>query len=76
MWAGSCLVCKKLGPRQMARNAHLSSSDAASVANKYAANYVRSPAFQRIASRLGGARVARTVIANGCLTGFRVRGRP
>ena len=76
MWAGSCLVCKKLGPRQMARNAHLARSDAAYVATQYAAKYVQSPAFQRIAARLGGARAARGVIANGCLTGFHARGRP
>jgi hypothetical protein len=76
MWAGSCLVCKKLGPRQMARNVHLGRSDAAYVANQYATKYVQSPAFQRIASRVGGARVARGVVANGCLTGFHARGRP
>ena len=76
LWLGSCLVCKKLGPRQMARNAHLAHSDAGFVSRWYAQKYVRTVAFQRIAARFGGAATARPIVAAGCLTGFRARGRP
>jgi hypothetical protein len=76
LWIGTCLVCKKLGPRQMARSAHLAHSDAGFVSRWYAQKYIRSAAFQRIAVQFGGVAVARPIVAAGCLTGFRARGRP
>jgi hypothetical protein len=76
LWAASCVVCKRLGPRQMARGAHLSSSSAAFVARWYARKYVSTAAFRRIAAQFGGAAAARPVIQAGCLTGFQARGRP
>jgi hypothetical protein len=76
LWVALCVVCKKVGPRQMARNAHLAHSDAGFVSRWYAQKYVRTAAFQRIAAQFGGVAVARPIVANGCLTGFRARGRP
>jgi hypothetical protein len=76
LWVASCTVCKRLGPRQMARGAQLGGSDPASVARWYAAKYVQTQGFRAIAARVGGAAVARPIIRNGCLTGFRARGRP
>jgi hypothetical protein len=76
LWAASCVVCKRLGPRQMARGAHLSSSSARTVARWYAQRYVQTAAFKRIASRFGGAATARPIVQAGCLTGFQARGRP
>ena len=76
LWAASCVVCKRLGPRQMARGAHLSSSSARTVARWYAQKYVTTAAFKRIAAQFGGAAVAKPIIQAGCLTGFQARGRP
>ena len=76
LWAASCVVCKRLGPRQMARGAHLSSSSARSVARWYAQKYVITPAFKRIALQFGGAATAKPIVQAGCLAGFRARGRP
>jgi len=76
LWAASCVVCKRLGPRQMAAGAHLSNSSAGSVARWYARKYVNTAAFKRIAARFGGAATARPVVQAGCLTGFHARGRP
>ena len=76
LWLASCLVAKKLGPRQMARNLHLSSSDPASVARRYAALYVQTPSFRALAPRVGGKAAAKTILYNGCMAGFRARGRP
>ena len=76
LWAASCVVCKRLGPRQMARGAHLSSSSARSVARWYAQKYVNTAAFKRIAAQFGGAATARPIVQAGCLAGFQARGRP
>jgi hypothetical protein len=76
LWAASCVVCKRLGPRQMARGAHLSSSSARSVARWYAQKYVSTAAFKRIAAQFGGATVAKPIVQAGCLAGFQARGRP
>ena len=76
LWAASCVVCKRLGPRQLARGAHLSSSSARSVARWYAQKYVNTAVFKRIAARFGGAATARPVVQAGCLAGFQARGRP
>jgi hypothetical protein len=76
LWIASCVVCKKLGPRQMARGARLAHSDAGFVSRWYAQKYVRTVAFQRVAAQFGGAATARPIVAAGCLTGFRARGRP
>ena len=76
LWLASCLVAKKLGSRQMARNLHLSSSDPASVARRYAALYVQTPSFRALAPRVGGKATAKTILYNGCMAGFRARGRP
>jgi hypothetical protein len=76
LWAASCVVCKRLGPRQMARGAHLSNSSARSVARWYARKYVTTAAFMRIAGQFGGAAAAQPVIQAGCLRGFQARGRP
>ena len=76
LWAASCVVCKRLGPRQMARGAHLSSSSARSVARWYAQKYVSTAAFKRIALQFGGAATAKPIVQAGCLAGFRARGRP
>jgi hypothetical protein len=76
LWAASCVVCKRLGPRQMARGAHLSSSSARSVARWYAQKYVSTAAFKRIAAQFGGAAAAKPIVQAGCLTGFQARGRP
>jgi hypothetical protein len=76
LWVASCTVCKRLGPRQMARGAQLRSSDPPYVARWYAAKYVQTQGFRAIAARVGGAAVARPIIRNGCLAGFNARGRP
>ena len=76
LWAASCVVCKRLGPRQMARGAHLSSSSARSVARWYAQKYVNTAAFKRIAAQFGGAATAKPIVQAGCLAGFQARGRP
>jgi hypothetical protein len=76
LWAASCIVCKRLGPRQMARGAHLSSSSARSVSRWYAQKYVTVAAFKRIAAQFGGAATAKPIVQAGCLTGFQIRGRP
>ena len=76
LWLASCLVAKKLGPRQMARNLHVSSSDPASVARRYATLYVQTPNFRALAPRVGGKATAKTILYNGCMAGFRARGRP
>jgi len=76
LWAASCVVCKRLGPRQMARGAHLSNSSASSVARWYARKYVNTAAFKRIAAQFGGAAAARPVVQAGCVAGFQARGRP
>lgn len=76
LWLASCLVAKKLGPRQMARNLHLSSSDPAFVARRYVALYVQTASFRALAPRVGGKATAKTILYNGCMAGFRARGRP
>jgi hypothetical protein len=76
LWLASCLVAKKLGPRQMARSLHVSSSDPASVARRYATLYVQTPSFRTLAPRVGGKVTAKTILYNGCMAGFRARGRP
>jgi hypothetical protein len=76
LWLASCFVAKKLGPRQMARSLHLSSSDPASIARRYATLYVQTPNFRALAPRVGGKATAKTILYNGCMAGFRARGRP
>jgi hypothetical protein len=76
LWVASCVVCKRLGPRQMARGAHLSNSSRTAVARWYAQKYVNTAAFRRIAPQFGGAAAARPIIQAGCLAGFQARGRP
>jgi hypothetical protein len=76
LWLASCLVAKKLGPRQMARSLHLSSSAPSFVARQYAARYVQSPAFQSLSARVGGKAAAKAILYSGTMAGFRARGRP
>ena len=76
LWLASCLVAKKLGSRQMARSLHVSSADPASVARRYATLYVQTASFRALAPRVGGKATAKTILYNGCMAGFRARGRP
>jgi hypothetical protein len=75
-WVTSCLACKALGPRKLARTAHLATADPRTVARKYAERYVRLAQVQIVVQRLGGRASARAVIQSGCYAGFKARGRP
>jgi hypothetical protein len=75
-WVSTCLVCKAVGPRKLARSAHLASADPRTVARKYAESYVRLAQAQPIVRRLGGKSSAKTIIESGCYAGFKARGRP
>ena len=76
IWAGACIACKRVGPRQLARAAHLSSSAPRTVARAYAARYVNLSSSQPIIRAAGGKATAKALVQAGCLAGFRARGRP
>jgi hypothetical protein len=76
IWAGACIACKRIGPRQLARAAHLSSSAPRTVARKYAERYANLATSQPIIRAAGGKAAAKALVQAGCLAGFRARGRP
>ena len=76
IWAGACIACKRIGPRQLARAAHLSSAAPRTVARKYAERYVNLASSQPIIRAAGGKASAKALVQAGCLAGFQARGRP
>ena len=76
MWFSACLVCKNVGPKELARRANLSNATPSHVAHLYANHAAAAPQFRPLLPAVGGAAAAKAIMYAGCMAGFHARGRP